>query len=144
MSNFFTIFAHGKDFDVKSFLHQSSLKVDNIWLIGEQKRNACVNALHETSGLEIILGDGRELTIFEQYEIAYQYLNKNKSQLKQLAQEKGVTTFNLGLHYSIKMEPELVGFCMGAPKQLNSLALEINIDPVFYVYCESTENEIYA
>jgi hypothetical protein len=49
----FHIFAHSETFDVDAFLATSTLRLDYIW----------PRAPRETSGIEIFLGDGREIRL---------------------------------------------------------------------------------
>ena len=58
------IIAHGEKFDVDVFLANSTLRPDFVW-----RREAPL-----TSGVELFLGDGRQIRLPDQEEIALAYL----------------------------------------------------------------------
>src|SRR4051812_2957824 len=107
--NKFCLFAHGREFDVDAFLAGTSLRPDYVWRRGDQKRYACGESRHPTSGVEVVLGDGEKLSLPEQEKIAIEYLSANREALRALAGWPGVTTFVLGLHYRIELGPSTVG-----------------------------------
>jgi hypothetical protein len=131
--NHFKIFAHGESFDVDVYLAKSSLQFDHIWRRGDQRRYACVESRHETSGVERTLGDGSKIPIHEQDRIAVEFLSVNRDLLNELAKFPGVDNFILGLHYQIELDPGTIGFCLSPSAQLMWHALEIGIEPTFYV-----------
>jgi hypothetical protein len=116
----FHIFAHGDKFDVDAFMAASKFRPDYVWRRGPR----------ETSGIELFLGDGREIRLVDQEDIAIAYLKKNKDELKALAEFPGVDTLILGLVWICK--PENTGFCVGPSAELMRHALEIGIQPVYY------------
>jgi hypothetical protein len=97
----FHIFAHGETFDVDAFLATSTIHPDYVWR----------RAPRETSGIEIFLGDGREIRLVDQEDIAISYLKTHRDELRALAQFPGVDTFILGLVLICK--PEHTGCCVG-------------------------------
>ena len=116
----FHIFAHGETFDVDAFLRASTLRPSFVWR----------NLPSKTSGIEIFLGDGRQIRLVDQEDIAVDYLNAQKDQLTALAQFPGVDTFILGL---VRIcTPEQTGFCVGPPPELMRQALQIGICPLYY------------
>jgi hypothetical protein len=64
--NEFRLFAHGVEFDVDAFLASTTLRPDYVWRRGDQRRYACVESRHPTSGLVLVLGDGQKVPLFEQ------------------------------------------------------------------------------
>lgn len=116
----FHIFAHGETFDVDAFLANSTLQPDYVWHRGPRA----------TSGIEIFLGDGREIRLVDQVEIAIAYLKTHRDELRALAQFPGVDTCILGLVWICK--PASTGFCLGPSLQLMQHALDIGIRPLYY------------
>ena len=133
MKNFFTLFAHGDTFDVDEYLKTTSLEFDHVWHRGDQKRYACVEAPHETSGVEVVLGNGHVLTLREQQRIAVEFLSNHCDQLRNLARFPGVGTFILGFHYEVELDDSLLGFCLSPTVQLMRHALDVGIEPTFYI-----------
>ena len=132
--NYFRLFAHGKNFDADNCVKTSPLIFDKIWHRGDLLAGfEFTKSTHPTSGIELCLGKGRELTIFEQDRIAADFLESNEESLKQLADYPGVDTFILGLHYRIKLDQSICGFSMSASQRLICLSLRIGIDVTFYV-----------
>ena len=72
-------------------------------------------------------------SVYEQERIAIDYIAANRDGLKALAQAPGVTTFILGLQCHIVLDESTVGFCMRPSAGLMSRALDIGIEPTFYV-----------
>ncbi len=116
----FHIFAHGDKFDVDAFTATSKLRPDYVWRRGPS----------ETSGIELFLGDGREIKLVDQEDIAIQYLKTHRDALRALAEFPGVDSFILGLVWICK--PEHSGFCVGPPAELMRHALDIGILPIYY------------
>ncbi len=116
----FHIFAHGETFDVDAFLASSTLQPNYVWHRGPRA----------TSGIEIFLGDGREIKLVHQVEIAFAYLQTHKDELKALAQFPGVDTCILGLVWICR--PASTGFCLGPSSELMQHALDIGILPRYY------------
>jgi hypothetical protein len=134
MSNHFTIFAHGDNFDVDACLKGTSLKFDRIWRRGDLRGFPdFIQDKHLTSGVEKVLGDGRVLAMDEQDRIATRFLEEHEQALTELSRFAGVDTFILGLHYRIDLTPDLRGFCMSASEGLMYFALRTGISPTFYV-----------
>jgi|GEM_PF-5436835 len=126
--NEFQLFAHGVEFDPDAYLSISPLNFDGVWHKGESGYDH-----PKSSGVFKVLGDGCTLPIFEQEQIAIEYLSANRDALKALAQHPHVTTFNLGLQYHIVLDATIVGFCMGPSAQLMWHCLDIGITPTYYV-----------
>ena len=131
--NYFTIVAHGEGFDVDTFIKDSNLNIDSHWKLGEQKKQVCVPCEHKTSGIKITLEHSKNTNIYEQYKIAYRYLNANKDDLIFLQKYPNVKYFALGFLYLQKVEPNLIGFSMSLPKPIMKVALEIGIKTTYYV-----------
>jgi hypothetical protein len=131
--NEFRLFAHGEEFDVDAFLASTTLRPDHVWRRGDQRRYACVESRHPTSGVEFVLGDGRTVPFLEQDTIAVAYLELHRDELRTLARFPGVTTFNLGLQYRAAFESNAIGFCLGPSAQLMWHCLDVGCEPVYYV-----------
>ena len=141
MSNHFTIFAHGNNFDVDAYLKGASLKFERIWRRGDLR--GCpefIQDKHPTSGVEKVLGDGRGLDMDGQDRIATSFLEEHEQALTELSRFPGVDTFILGLHYRIDLTPGLRGFCMSASAGLMYFALRTGISPTFYVELVPSED----
>jgi hypothetical protein len=106
--NEFRLFAHGEAFDVDAFLSSTTLRPDYVWRRGDQRRYACVECRHRTSGIEFMLGDGLKVPLWKQERIAIEYLSANRETLKALAEYRGVTWFILGLQYYIELDPRWI------------------------------------
>lgn len=68
------IFAHGKSFDVDSFLARSTLRPDYVW---RRKRPL-------TNGIELLLADGLKIRSAIQEQLAMEYLSTHRKELKEL------------------------------------------------------------
>ncbi|HET9409991.1 MAG TPA: hypothetical protein VFO39_22330 [Candidatus Sulfotelmatobacter sp.] len=117
----FHIIAHGDKFDVDAFMATSSLRPDYAWRRGPSG----------TSGIELFLGDGRQINLPDQEDIAIEYLTTHRDELRVLAEFPGVDTFILGLVWICK--PEHTGFCVGPSAELMRHALDVGILPFYYV-----------
>ena len=126
--NEFRLFAHGVAFDSDAYLAEAPLKFDGGWHKGEAG-----NDHPKSSGVFKVLGDGRTVPLFEQEQIAIEFLSANREALKALATYPGVTTFILGLQYHIKLDESTIGFCVGPSSQLMSHALDVGLEPIYYV-----------
>jgi hypothetical protein len=126
--NHFELFAHGVLFDPREYLASTKIIFDRVWNKGEDGYGH-----PKSSGVAKVLGDGISLTVFEQERIAIEYLIDNYQELKALSKFPGVTTFVLGLQYHVEVDEGLMGFCMGPSHRLMKCALEIGIDPTYYV-----------
>ena len=126
--NQFRLFAHGVAFDPDAYLAEAPLKFDGAWHKGEGGHDH-----PKSSGVFKMLGNGRTLPIFEQERIAVEFLSANREALKALATYPGVTTFILGLEYHITVDEGMIGFCVCPLAQLMAHALEIGIEPIYYV-----------
>jgi hypothetical protein len=135
--NEFRLFAHGETFDLDAYLASTTLKFDGVWHKGESGHEH-----PKSSGVFKVLGDGRTVLIVEQELIAIDYLTANREALKVLAREPGVTTFILGLQYHIELEEGTIGFCLLPSARLMSLAIEIGIEPAYYVTIDSRKETI--
>jgi hypothetical protein len=71
----FHIIGHGDEFDVDAFMATSSLRPDYVWRRGPSG----------TSGIELFLGDGRQIRLIDQEDAAVTYLDTYKEELKALA-----------------------------------------------------------
>ena len=131
--NEFRIFAHGEAFDVDAFLATTSLRPDYVWRRGDQRRYACIDSRHPTSGVEFVLGDGHRLLLPQQETIAIGYLSSNREPLKALARYPGVTAFILGLHHVVELEPSTIGFSLASSAPLMRHALDVGVEVIFYV-----------
>jgi hypothetical protein len=125
------LFAHGETFQPDTYLASAPFTFDGVWHKGESGRNH-----PKSSGVFKVLGDGRTLPLHEQERIAIDFLAANQAALKELAQFPGVTTFILGLQYHIDLKINLIGFCVTPPTRLMKYALEIGIEPTYYVTLE--------
>ena len=130
--NEFRLFAHGEAFDPDAYLASTTLKFDGVWHKGESGHDH-----PKSSGVFKVLGDGRTVPTVEQELIAIDYLTANREPLKVLAREPGVTTFILGLQYHIELAEGTIGFCLVPSTRLMSLALDIGIEPAYYVTIDS-------
>lgn len=145
--NHFSIFAHGDSFNVDEFLGRSTLQPDYVWRRGDQRRYACVDSKHETSGVEFVLGNGWDVPFPEQEAIAVAYLKEHRNELRMLSDFSGVETFILGLQCICKLHDGLLGFCTGPSAQLMSHALDVGVRPNYYVSFQPApkqETEPYA
>ena len=123
----FHIIAHGDKFDVDAFIATSSLRPDYVWRRGPSG----------SSGVELFLGDGRQIGLFDQEDTAVSYLNRHKEELKALARFPGVETFILGLVWICT--PEQFLFSVGPSADLMQLALDIGIFPLYYCTIDGRE-----
>jgi hypothetical protein len=131
--NRFVIVAHGEDFDVDAFLPSTPLRPTHVWRRGEQKRYACGESYHKTSGIEIELGDGRTLTTNEQQRIAAAFLDANRESLLALKRIPEATYFFLGLQFRKEIRREVVGTCFSISPRLMRVAAEIDIKVTVYL-----------
>ena len=138
--NHFRLFAHGPAFDPDAYLATTSLKFDGVWHKGEVQPNH-----PKSSGVFKVLGDGSTVPIFEQEQIAIDYLTTNREALKMLAREPGITTFVLGLQYTVKLEEAVISLTVSPSIPLMSVALDIGIAPTYYVILEREQpRELYS
>jgi hypothetical protein len=145
--NHFSIFAHGDSFKVDEFLARSTLRPDYVWRRGDQRRYACVESQHETSGVEFVLGNGWQVPFQQQEDIAVAYLKEHRHELRMLSEFPGVETFILGLQYICKLHDGLLGFCAGPSAELMSHALDVGVRPDYYISFQQVskqESEPYA
>ena len=134
--NEFRLFAHGEAFDVDAYLATTKLRIDYVWRRGDQRRHSCVESRHPTSGVEIVLGNGRTIRPLEQEQIAIAFLKTHREELRALAQFSGVETFILGLQYVCELTDGIVAFCLGPSAVLMRHALEVGVLPNYYVTLE--------
>jgi hypothetical protein len=140
IGNEFRIFAHGETFDVDAFLTTATLRPDYLWRRGDQRRYACVESKHPTSGVAFHLGDGRTVPFVKQEQIAITYIQAHRDELQALARYPGVQTFILGLQYICELDESLLGFCIGPSRRLMRLALDVGIEPNYYVGLNRTND----
>ena len=126
--NEFRVFAHGVAFDPDAYLASAPLKFDGVWHKGEAGHDH-----PKSSGVYKVLGDGLTMPLVEQERIAIEFLSSNREALKALAQYPGVTTLVLGLQYHIDLDEGAIGICMGPSARLMRCALDIGIEPTYYV-----------
>ena len=131
--NEFRIFAHGQSFDVDAFVGMTSLRPDYVWRRGDQRRYACIESKHPTSGVEFVLGDGRVVPVLDQEQIAFNYIEEHRHELRTLAQFPGVETFILGIQYICELDEGIIGFCLAPSRRLMQHALDVGIEPNYYV-----------
>ena len=135
--NHFRLFAHGSTFDPDAYLATTTLKFDGVWHKGE------LGTDHpKSSGVFKALGEGSTVPLPEQEQIAIDYLNSHREALRELAQAPGVTTFILGLQYQVKLEEGLVGLSLRLPAPLMRIALEIGIEPTYYLVYEREQESL--
>lgn len=135
--NVFRIYAHGEAFDVDAFLATTTLRPDCVWRRGDNSR-------YRTSGLELVLGDGRQLQLCEQDQIAIEYISANREELKALASYPGVTRLVLGLQYDFVLGAATIAFTMGVSSELLRHLCDAGIEPSFHVTLDRSrewENE---
>lgn len=130
------VFAHGERFDVDAYLRtEGALAPSRVWRRGED--DARPEQIHpRSSGLDIFLCEGRPPPLPEQQRIAIAWLSAQRDAIAALVRFPGVETSILALHYSIEVGPGLGGFSLAAARKLSRLALEVGIDPTFYVWLE--------
>jgi len=131
--NEFRLFAHGEAFDVDAFLASTTLRPDYVWRRGDQRRYACIESRHPTSGVDFVLGDGLTVPFLTQEGIAVAYLKAHRDALRALAGFPGVTTFNLGLQYRTAFESNVIGFSLGPSAKLMWHCLDVGCRPTYYV-----------
>jgi hypothetical protein len=134
--NQFQLTAHGHTFDVDAFLATSTLRPDYTWRRGDPLLYSCGESKYETSGVVLMLGDGRAVPFLDQERIAIGYLESHRDELRALANFPGVEWFILGLQYHIEIDPGTLGFCMGPSARLMWHALDIGVRPTYYVSLE--------
>jgi hypothetical protein len=131
--NEFRLFAHGESFDVDAFLATTTLRPAYVWRRGDQRRYACVESRHPTSGVEFALGDELPVPFLKQEGIAIAYLKAHRDELWALARFPGVDTFILGLQYRTVFESNVIGFCLGPSAQLMWHCLDVGCEPTYHV-----------
>src|SRR5262245_24986143 len=82
--NDFHVIAHGEEFDVDAFLATTTLRPSFVWR--GDLRSACFESRHETSGIELSLGDGLSIPLCEQEKIAIAYLQEHRVELVALGE----------------------------------------------------------
>jgi hypothetical protein len=138
--NYFAVFAHGSNFDVDTYLRSTKLQFDHVWRLGEPKRFSCLGGPHETSGVEILLGDGARLNLDEQNNLAIDYIRANRDELRALGRFPGVETFCLGLQRNMTFHPNLLCLCIGSSKLLMGETLDIGADLSYYLSFQTVES----
>jgi hypothetical protein len=84
-----------------------------------------------TSGIELLLGDGRKIPSAEQEELAMAYLKTHQQELRDLRRFPGVETLILGLVYICPVEA--TGISVTPSPQLMRQADDIGVVPTYYV-----------
>lgn len=123
--NHFELLAHGELFDADAYAKNSDLPIDRSWRRGDGH--------YRTSGIAIRLGDGPATPLLEQERIAIEFLSRHRQALIALGKRRGVDFFVLGFDMRIRPEEGLVGFCVGPSRRLMEHALEVGVEPIFYV-----------
>ena len=132
------IFALGERFDVNAYLEvHGALTPSRVWRRGEQ--DARPEHTHpKSSGLDVDLFDGPPPPLPEQQRIASAYLSEHRDELAALVAFPGVETVILALHYRLRLDldPNVFAFSMTPHRRLSRLALDLKIDPTFYVWLD--------
>jgi len=115
------IFAHGETFDVDAFLAASTLHPHYVW-----RRQRPL-----TSGIELMLGDGRRMRPAEQEQLAAAFLKAHQQELIKLRGFAGVETLILGLVYICPVEA--TGIAVSPSPQLIRQADELGIVPIYCI-----------
>lgn len=131
--NDFHVIAHGEAFDVDAFLATTTLRPDFVWRRGDQRRSACFESKHETSGIEFDLGDGLSISLWEQEHIAIAWLQEHRDELRALGQFPGARVFILSLQYFFKLDPGTIGFWVDPCPPLMRHCLDIGIHLTYHV-----------
>ena len=130
--NDFHILAHGEEFDLDAFLATTTLRPDFVWRRGDQK-SACFDSRHPTSGIELSLGDGLAISLWDQEKIAIAYLQEHRDELRVLGEFPGVRVFILSLQYLFKLDPGTVGFWVTPCPPLMRQCLDLGIYLTYHV-----------
>jgi hypothetical protein len=131
--NDFHLIAHGETFDVDAFLATTTLRPGSLWRRGDQRRSACFESRHPTSGIEFDLGDGLSVPLSEQEGIAIAYLQEHRDELRALGQFPGVRVFILSLRYTLELDPCTVGFWVDPSARLMRHCLDIGVHLTYHV-----------
>jgi hypothetical protein len=137
-SNQFILFAHGADFDVDAYLPHATLTFEKIWRRGEEKHPGA-GQFHTTSGVQMVLGDGRVIPLPEQERMACEFLKANRDSLRDLASRPGARYRILGLQYHIELSPGIGGLSMGPSPGLMGVLLDVGFRPTYYVTIDHVE-----
>jgi hypothetical protein len=137
MDNYFKVFALGENFDVDAFVAASSLVPTTVWRRGEPKGGR--GSPYPSSGVVYDIGDGNSVPFLQQEDIAIEFLQKHRDELKALSQFPGVTHLTLGLHYTKRAERNLVGFSLSASQLLMWHLLDIGCHLTNYIWLEYPE-----
>jgi hypothetical protein len=121
----FELFAHGKNFDVDTYLETATLSFDRVWHAGEGH--------YQTSGVAKSLGDGTSLPVRQQEELAVEFLAAHQAALQDLSQQPGVDTFILGIHLEMELTPSLLGFPVSPSPRLMWHCRQVGARPVYFV-----------
>ena len=84
-----------------------------------------------TSGIELLLGDGRKISPVEQEDLAMAYLKAHQQELRDLRCFPGVDTLILGLVYICPVEA--TGIAVTPSPQLMRQADDLGIVPTYYI-----------
>ena len=129
--SFFRLFALGDDFDVDAYVKTSPLEFDRVWHRSDPKPGGI--GRYANSGLQIELGDGRDLAIDEQDRIAAEFIEAHEQPLRELSDFEGVTHVTLVLHFFIEAAPDLVSTTVSPSFRLMHFALRAAVSPRYYV-----------
>jgi hypothetical protein len=128
MINDFELFAHGAAFDVDAYLLRTELPVSRVWRRG--------SGHYKTSGIAMTLGDGHSVPVPEQERLAIEFFSAHRDALIALGREPGIDAFVLRLHLRMRLQEGLVGFSVGPSISLMRHALDVGVEPLYFVALE--------
>jgi hypothetical protein len=131
--NAFKLIASGEAFDVDAFVASTTLRPDDVWRRGDQRRYSCVESRHTTSGVEFVLGDGLSVPFLKQEGIAVAYLKAHRDELRALARFPGVESFTLGLQCRMALESNVIAFGLDMSANLMWNCLDVGCEASYYV-----------
>lgn len=140
--NHFRLFAHGESFDVDAYVARSPIQFDGVWRRGEQRKYACIESLHPTSGIEKYVGDGSQIPFLDQDQMAIDFLASQTEALRELGEYPGVDTFSLGLQYQTELRGGTIGFSLGPSAELMWHALNVGIDLRYFVVLDRRQEGV--
>jgi hypothetical protein len=133
--NFFCIWARGEAFDAVSYAQSVSIEFDRVLKAGDT-----FNGIEQSSsGLEIELGDGTELSMDEQQEIAAELLATNRAAFDKLRSDPAGPSICLGLQETVHTDS--AGSIMDLDPALMRAVLDMGIEVTMWA-CVSHERSI--
>ena len=130
--NDFHIIAHGEEFDVDAALATTTLRPDLVWRRGDQ-RSVCSESRHPTSGIELSLGDGLSVSLWDQEKIALAYLQDHQEELRVLRQCPGLKWLILSLNYVFRLDASTIGFWVDPCRPLMRDCLDFGVHLTYHV-----------